>query len=136
MEQSKIDNVEEIMEGIGVKVNLTVDFRIVREVLTRMGMVNDQKKEVYPSCYILHKRGNYYICHFKELFILDGKGGDISQEDYARRDSIARLLEQWELVDIQQDIPVERTFVKVLPKSEIDKYTIVHKYSIGKKRSA
>ena len=74
------------------------DFLKIKETLTRIGVASKKEKKLYQSCHILHKRGRYYIVHFKELFLLDGKHSDFSDEDKARRNSIANLLEEWNLV--------------------------------------
>ena len=76
------------------------DFLKVRETLTRIGVSSRKEKVLYQSCHILHKQGRYYIVHFKELFALDGKPSNISDNDIERRNAIAKLLEEWELVDI------------------------------------
>ena len=76
------------------------DFLKVRETLTRIGIASKIEKTLYQSCHILHKQGRYYILHFKELFLLDGKNSDFTEEDRARRNTIANLLHEWELVDL------------------------------------
>ena len=77
------------------------DFLKVRETLSRIGVASRREKKLYQSCHILHKQGKYYITHFKELFRLDGKSTDLSDNDLARRNSIAKLLEDWGLVEIK-----------------------------------
>ena len=94
---------------------------------------------MYQSCHILHKQGRYYIVHFKELFALDGKPSNISENDIERRNAIARLLEEWELVDIvnpqvigDKVAPVHQ--IKIIAFKEKDEWELVSKYNIGKKR--
>ena len=76
------------------------DFLKIRETLTRIGVASRKDKTLYQSCHILHKRGKYYLVHFKELFALDGKESTITENDLARRNSIARLLDEWDLLSI------------------------------------
>jgi hypothetical protein len=127
-----------IEEGLlGVEVELKSSFSVIRESLERLGIVNDKNKEVYPSCYILHKRGKYYIIHFKNLLKLDGKTVDnFDDKDKLREKSIAVLLEKWGLVEIVYE-PFEEgeepMFIFVLPYEKRKEYTIVHKYNIGVK---
>jgi len=115
------------------------DFLKVRETLTRIGVSSRKEKVLYQSCHILHKQGRYYIVHFKELFALDGKPSNISENDIERRNAIARLLEEWELVDIvnpqvigDKIAPVHQ--IKIIAFKEKDEWELVSKYNIGKKR--
>lgn len=115
------------------------DFLKVRETLTRIGIASKNNKTLYQSCHILHKRGRYYIPHFKELFLLDGKEANITEDDVARRNTIANLLAQWGLVvlcDPQKSadpvMPVNQ--IKIIPFAEKNEWTLVQKYSLGKKR--
>jgi hypothetical protein len=115
------------------------DFLKVRETLTRIGVSSRKEKVLYQSCHILHKQGRYYIVHFKELFALDGKPSNISDNDIERRNAIARLLEEWELVDIvnpqvigDKIAPVHQ--IKIIAFKEKDEWELVSKYNIGKKR--
>jgi hypothetical protein len=114
------------------------DFLKVRETLSRIGVASRKEKILYQSCHILHKRGKYYICHFKELFALDGKETDISQNDYARRNAITRLLNEWGLVDLVNpeslvDVaPLHQ--IKIISHKEKPEWTLITKYTIGKKR--
>lgn len=114
------------------------DFLKVKETLTRIGIASKKEKVLYQSCHILHKQGKYYIVHFKELFALDGKDSDFSENDIARRNTIARLLEDWELVDIvNKDLIKEPTVslsqIKILSHKEKDDWELIPKYNIGKK---
>ena len=112
------------------------DFLKIRETLTRIGVASRKDKTLYQSCHILHKRGKYYIVHFKELFALDGKESTISENDLARRNAIARLLEEWDLLSIvdstQSSTPLApMSQIKVLPHKEKSEWHLVAKYNIG-----
>ena len=112
------------------------DFLKVKETLSRIGISSNKTKTLYQSCHIFHKRGRYYICHFKELFLLDGKPTDFSDTDYARRNTICRLLAEWglvKLVDPQQieDLQAEVRSIKILPFGQKKEWTLKTKYSIG-----
>ena len=114
------------------------DFLKVRETLTRIGLASKKDNTLYQSCHILHKQGKYYIVHFKELFALDGKETDLTENDIARRNTIVNLLAEWELVKIvnkdQTKEPiVSMSQVKIIPYKEKDDWNLVTKYSIGKK---
>jgi hypothetical protein len=112
------------------------DFLKIRETLTRIGVASRKDKTLYQSCHILHKRGKYYLVHFKELFALDGKESTISENDLARRNAIARLLEEWGLLNIlvseQASTPLApMSQIKVLPHKEKSEWSLVAKYNIG-----
>lgn len=114
-------------------------FLKVKETLTRIGIASKKEQKLYQSCHILHKQGKYYIVHFKELFMLDGKTNDFSEEDRARRNMIVTLLEEWELVKsvdaskiVEPVAPLSQ--IKILPFKEKDQWELIAKYSIGKKR--
>ena len=112
------------------------DFLKIRETLTRIGVASRKDKTLYQSCHILHKRGKYYLVHFKELFALDGKESTITENDLARRNSIARLLEEWDLLSIldeeQSSSPLApMSQIKVLPHKEKPEWNLVAKYNIG-----
>ena len=114
------------------------DFLKVRETLTRIGVASRKEKKIYQSCHILHKQGKYYIVHFKELFLLDGKHSDFSENDMHRRNRITKLLADWGLVDVVNDeMIVEASSVsqiKILPHKEKAEWELVPKYSIGSKK--
>jgi len=118
------------------------DFLKVRETLTRIGVASKKDKILYQSCHILHKQGKYYIVHFKELFALDGKPTDISENDLSRRNAIAKLLEDWGLVkivdknQIETPEPIFLSQVKIISHKEKDEWNLVPKYNIGKKPGA
>jgi len=112
------------------------DFLKIRETLTRIGVASRKDKNLYQSCHILHKRGKYYLVHFKELFALDGKESSITENDLARRNAIARLLEEWDLLSIldeeQSSTPLApMSQIKVLPHKEKPEWNLVAKYNIG-----
>ena len=112
------------------------DFLKIRETLTRIGVASRKDKTLYQSCHILHKRGKYYLVHFKELFALDGKESSITENDLGRRNAIARLLEEWELLSIldkeQSSTPLApMSQIKVLPHKEKPEWNLVAKYNIG-----
>jgi hypothetical protein len=115
------------------------DFLKVRETLTRIGVASKKDQILFQSCHILHKRGQYYIVHFKELFALDGKPTDISENDLSRRNAIIKLLQDWGLVNVvrKQQIetppPIFLSQIKILSHKEKDDWELVPKYSIGKK---
>jgi len=116
------------------------DFLKVRETLTRIGVASRKDNILYQSCHILHKQGKYYIVHFKELFALDGKPSNFSDDDIGRRNTIANLLEEWGLVEIVNpktcDSPqAPLSQIKILPYKDKDDWELVAKYNIGKKRS-
>jgi hypothetical protein len=124
-----------------VEVNLPNEesFLKVKETLTRIGIASKKEQKLYQSCHILHKQGKYYIVHFKELFMLDGKLNDFSEEDKGRRNTIVALLEEWELIKIVQpsivaEIKAPLSQIKILPYKEKNEWELVAKYSIGKKR--
>jgi|TARA_B110000263_G_scaffold32508_1_gene24682 hypothetical protein len=112
------------------------DFLKIRETLTRIGVASRKDKTLYQSCHILHKRGRYYLVHFKELFALDGKESSITENDLGRRNAIAKLLEEWELLSIINASKAEEPLapmsqIKVLPHKEKSEWDLVAKYNIG-----
>ena len=114
------------------------DFLKVRETLTRIGVASRKDQILYQSCHILHKQGRYFIVHFKELFALDGKHADLTDNDLQRRNTVAHLLEDWGLVDIVNPEMCEDTAplsqIKVLSFGEKKDWNLVKKYNIGKKK--
>ena len=119
-----------------VTLNEADDFLKDRETLSRIGVASRKEKKLYQSCHILHKQGRYFIVHFKELFALDGKPTNISINDLERRNTIAGLLSDWELVKIlenaQPRAPLSQ--IKVLSYKEKDEWVLETKYNIGKKQ--
>lgn len=114
------------------------DFLKVRETLTRIGVASRKDNTLYQSCHILHKQGRYYIVHFKELFKLDGKPSNFDESDQARRNTIAKLLADWDLVELVTTSIVENVAplnqIKIIPYKEKDQWNLVPKYNIGRKR--
>ena len=112
------------------------DFLKVRETLSRMGVASRKERKLYQSCHILHKQGKYYIVHFKELFALDGKQTNLTENDIARRNTISNLLKDWGLIFIMGDssnvAPLSQ--IKVLSFREKDEWELCTKYNIGKKK--
>ena len=113
------------------------DFLKVRETLSRIGVSSRKEKKLFQSCHILHKQGKYFITHFKELFALDGKKATLVENDIQRRNTIAILLQDWNLIDIVEKTRVENkaplSQIKVLPFKEKKEWTLSAKYNIGKK---
>jgi hypothetical protein len=123
---------------VEIKLRNNEDFLKIRETLTRIGVASRKEKVLYQSCHILHKQGQYYLVHFKELFILDGKPSNFSEEDMARRNTIANLMHEWELLDIvnhqQTEYPTAPiSQIKIIPYKEKDEWELVAKYNIGKR---
>lgn len=124
-----------------VEVNLYKedDFLKIKETLTRIGVSSKKEKKLFQSCHILHKRGKYYIVHFKELFWLDGLESDFDDEDMARRNKICKLLEEWGLLEIVNKKMVEEPLIplnriKIIKHSEKDEWELCPKYHIGRSR--
>ena len=131
MSKYEIDNMVE------VTLSKADNFLVVKETLSRIGIASQKKKTIYQSCHILHKKGKYYILHFKELFGLDNRKTDFDQKDLDRKNYIINLLKDWGLIDIvdpskliSSDNPV--TDIKILSHTEAKKWTLVEKYPIGR----
>ena len=128
----------DLSKFVEVFLNEQDDFLKVRETLTRIGVSSRKEKVLYQSCHILHKQGKYYIVHFKELFALDGKPSNISENDIQRRNAIANLLEEWGLIKVlNKDILVDNIAplhqIKIISFKEKDQWELITKYNIGKK---
>lgn len=115
------------------------DFLKIRETLSRIGVASKKDRKLYQSCHILHKQGKYYIVHFKELFALDGKPSNFSEEDMGRRNTIANLMAEWGLLKLVDEnktkspvTPISQ--IKVLSYNEKEDWELITKYSIGNKR--
>lgn len=114
------------------------DFLKVRETLSRIGVASRKEKILYQSCHILHKQGRYFIVHFKELFALDGKDADFSDNDIQRRNTVAHLLSDWGLITIlnpeihEDKAPLNQ--IKVIAFKEKNEWELVQKYNIGRKK--
>lgn len=124
---------------VEVKLANEDDFLKVRETLTRIGVASKKDRILFQSCHILHKQGKYYIVHFKELFALDGKPTNISEDDIARRNTIANLIAEWGLVSLVEETkskdPVSPlSQIKVLPFKEKNEWELIAKYNIGHKK--
>ncbi|AIX24485.1 translation repressor [Synechococcus phage ACG-2014g] len=123
-----------------VEVNLKQpdDFLKVRETLTRIGVASRKEKKLFQSCHILHKKGQYYIVHFKELFALDGKKANLSENDIQRRNRIVKLLSDWGLIELVKESSVDDVAplsqIKVISYKERTEWILESKYNIGKKR--
>tara|TARA_Y100000992_G_scaffold53311_1_gene31821 strand:+ start:606 stop:1016 length:411 start_codon:yes stop_codon:yes gene_type:complete len=112
------------------------DFLKIRETLSRIGVASRKERKLYQSCHILHKQGKYYIVHFKELFALDGKDTNLSENDIARRNTIVKLLSDWGLVEMKA-IPepiAPLSQIKIISFKEKNEWVLETKYNIGKKK--
>ena len=127
-----------IDQMIEVTLNEPDDFLKVRETLTRIGVASRKEKKIYQSCHILHKQGRYYIVHFKELFALDGKRANLTQNDVQRRNRIIQLLTDWGLVKVVNESKITDIAplnqIKVLAYKEKHEWILETKYNIGKKK--
>ena len=128
----------DINKFVEVQLQEQDDFLKVRETLTRIGVSSRKEKVLYQSCHILHKQGKYYIVHFKELFALDGKPSNITENDIQRRNAIANLLEEWGLVKVLNKKIIEDNLapihqIKIISFREKDDWELIPKYNIGKK---
>lgn len=126
-------NLNQLVE---IKLRNPEDFLKVKETLSRIGLASKKENILYQSCHILHKQGRYYIVHFKELFLLDGKQADFSEQDVARRNRIVTLLDEWELVDLVDTLKVSEPVaplnqIKIIPFKEKSNWKLVTKYTIG-----
>jgi hypothetical protein len=121
---------------VEVKIDNDDSFLKIKETLTRIGILSNKENKLIQSCHILFKQGKYYIVHFKEMFLLDGKSADFSDDDRKRRNKIALLLDDWELLKVVNKKKIEKDSgtmyrIKIVPFKEKDKYTLESKYTIG-----
>ena len=120
-----------------VVLNEPDDFLKVRETLTRIGVASRKDKKLYQSCHILHKQGRYFIVHFKELFLLDGKKSDLEESDIARRNTIAQLMSDWGLITIDGNAKLDPLAplrqIKIISFKDKDAWELCPKYNIGNK---
>ena len=128
-------SIEDLLE---VKLIKEDDFLKIKETLTRIGVSSKTENKLWQSCHILHKKGKYYIVHFKELFLLDGLSSSIDDNDVARRNTIAKLLEEWGLLEILDQKKVDSAIaginqIKIIPFKEKQNWELIPKYHIGKK---
>ena len=130
----------DIKELVEIKLPDPDNFLKVRETLSRIGVASKKDKTLYQSCHILHKQGKYYVIHFKQLFLLDGKQSDFTEDDRARLNTIANLLYEWELVELvdeqkSADPIAPLSQIKIISHKEKSDWTLVAKYNIGRKRT-
>ena len=137
-EIDRLDKEDLIESLVEVKLKEPDDFLKIKETLTRVGIGNRAKKELYASCLILHKKGKYYITHFKEMFAMDGRETEMYLDDYQRRNHIVKLLESWGLLEIvnvemMKNIPNSEQIINVyiLPFKEKKEWKTIQKYAIG-----
>ena len=134
---NELDNSWHPEKMLEVQLKEPDDFLKVRETLTRIGVASRKDKKLFQSCHILHKQGRYFIVHFKELFALDGKEANLSDNDIERRNTIAQLLGDWGLIAIvtatiaENKAPLSQ--IKVLAFKEKNEWDLQAKYNIGKK---
>jgi hypothetical protein len=133
-----MDSFEDIHNLVEITFPEKDDFLKIRETLTRIGVASRREKELFQSCHILHKRGKYYIVHFKELFKLDGKPSTIDETDIGRRNSIVTLLEQWKLLSVVDKDKIKEPItplsqIKIIPFKQKSEWKLTSKYSIGTK---
>ena len=127
-------NIEDLIE---IELSNPDDFLKVRETLTRIGIASKKDNTLYQSCHILHKRGKFYIIHFKQLFLLDGKPSNFTEEDKSRLNTIANLLHDWNLVKLvdpakSKEPVAAMSQIKILSHKEKHNWNLVQKYTIGK----
>ena len=134
---NELDNLWHPEKMLEVQLKEPDDFLKVRETLTRIGVASRKDKKLFQSCHILHKQGRYFIVHFKELFALDGKQANFSDNDAERRNTIAQLLSDWGLIAILNNTIAEKkaplSQIKVLSFKEKGEWDLQAKYNIGKK---
>lgn len=124
---------------VEVRIAEEEDFLKVKESLTRIGIASRKEKKLFQSCHILHKQGRYYIVHFKELFVLDGKPSNFSDEDKGRRNTITQLLAQWGLVKVVDETQIKTPIspisqIKIIKHDEKSEWILEAKYNIGRKK--
>lgn len=124
---------------VEIKLKNDEDFLKIKETLTRIGIASRKDNSLYQSCHILHKKNKYYIVHFKELFLLDGKQASIDESDFARRNTIIRLLEEWDLLKVVKPELIEEPSatlnqIKIIPHKDKSEWNLVAKYTIGRRK--
>lgn len=124
--------------GIEIKLNNSEDFLKIKETLTRIGVASKKDNTLYQSCHILHKQDRYVILHFKELFLLDGKKSNIDINDLARRNTITKLLSDWELLKIVEEDKLDPltnlSQIKIISHKDKNNWNLMSKYTIGKRK--
>ena len=132
MEENRLWSPADMLE---ISIKEPDDFLKIRETLTRIGVASRKEKKLYQSCHILHKQGRYFIVHFKELFLLDGKKSNLEENDVGRRNTIATLLSYWGLISILEKNQMEEFTplrqIKILPFKEKNEWELCPKYNIG-----
>ena len=133
-----VENMIEVKLPSDTEDGQRADFLKIMETLTRIGIASRKENKLYQSAHILHKQGKYYICHFKEMFLLDGREANLTEEDTIRRNIIASRLEEWGLVSVVDKNKINNdgktAYVKVLPFKEKANWELISKYNIGKVR--
>jgi hypothetical protein len=124
---------------VEVKIAEEEDFLKIKETLTRIGVASRKEKKLYQSCHIFHKQGKYYIVHFKEMFAIDGKPSNFSEEDKGRRNKIIELLQDWDLLNVIESGSIKEPLasmsqIKIINHKEKDEWTLEAKYNMGRKK--
>jgi len=124
---------------VEVKIAEEEDFLKIKETLTRIGVASRKEKKIYQSCHIFHKQGKYYIVHFKEMFLLDGKPSNFSDEDKGRRNKIVQLLQEWDLLKVVEPEKITEPMasmsqIKIINHKEKNDWTLEAKYNMGRKK--
>jgi hypothetical protein len=124
---------------IEVKIAEEEDFLKIKETLTRIGVASRKEKKLYQSCHIFHKQGKYYIVHFKEMFTIDGKPSNFSDEDKGRRNKIIQLLQEWGLLKVVDPERINEPLasmsqIKIINHKEKHEWTLETKYNMGRKK--
>ena len=124
---------------VEVKIAEEEDFLKIKETLTRIGVASRKEKKLYQSCHIFHKQGKYYIVHFKEMFAIDGKPSNFSDEDKGRRNKIAELLQDWGLLKVVESNRIKEPLasmsqIKIINHKEKADWTLEAKYNMGRKK--
>lgn len=133
---------DDIFKGYGVRVKLKTDFTKIREALTRIGIANYRTKNLTQSCHIFHKKGNYALMHFKEMFLFDGKDAHFTTEDESRRNKIVMILKSWDMIEIDEEIDEEdfpiaaHNAVNIISRDQkhTEEWTLTRKYTLGKRK--
>jgi hypothetical protein len=124
---------------VEVKIAEEEDFLKIKETLTRIGVASRKERKLYQSCHIFHKQGKYYIVHFKEMFTIDGKPSNFSEEDKGRRNKIIQLLQEWNLLKVVEPEKIiepiaSMSQIKIINHKEKDDWTLEAKYNMGRKK--
>lgn len=125
---------------IEVRIGEEEDFLKIKETLTRIGVASRKEKKLYQSCHIFHKQGKYYIVHFKEMFAIDGKPSNFSDEDKGRRNKIIELLQDWGLLKVIESDKIKDPLasmsqIKIISHKEKHEWTLEAKYNMGRKKT-